>query len=154
MLTSLAVIPAFLARVIVVRAGIVTIVARIVVVRAGIVTIVARMARIVAGMARIVARWWVVGSWVAAMVWIATRNDQPVPGIDAVWIEDAIGVSDGMDCGAIPPGDPPQVLAPAHDVNDPCTTGGTGRWGCPHSLPKEHKQQGADHQDGQAFLHL
>jgi hypothetical protein len=151
MLTSVAGIPAFLARIIVIRGGVVTIVARIVVVRAGIIAIIAR---IVAGSARTLTAWRLAGPRMASMVRIGARNDQPVPGIDAVWIEDAVGVGDGMDCGAVPPGDTPQVLAPAHDVNDPCAMGGAGRWGCPHSLPKEHNQQGADRQDGQAFFHL
>jgi hypothetical protein len=113
----------------------VTIVARIVARMARIVTAVAR---IVAGIARILAMWRLVRPWVASMVWIGARNDQPVPGIDAAWVEDAVGVGDGLDCGAVPPGDAPQVFAPAHDVNDPCATGGAGRWGCPHSLAKEH----------------
>jgi hypothetical protein len=100
MLTPLARIPTFRAGNIVVGGRVVAVIARNVVVWAGIVTV---LARIVARRARPLAGWWVIGSWVAFMARIGTGNNQPIPGKDAVRIEDAVGVGNGLDRGAIPP---------------------------------------------------
>ena len=47
----------------------------------------------------------------------AAGDDQPLPGIDSVWVPQAVGIGHGLGRRAIASGNRVQGLSPLHDVN-------------------------------------